>query len=189
MVAYLPLLILLRPTAIPSPTPTPNSGSLPSTSRPCWPRCHSTGRSEDPGPGWKRHRSWVGCVPMVPAKQDGWHFTENIFIWLSGMKTIIFCFKFQWNLFTRVHLTIIRNLTQWWSIPLTHLCATQPQWVNSNSNDAIRSHICMTCAKLWLKCSIIFQVKQHKLLQDVNWELINQVSIFHMARQLSCKPP
>ena len=40
-ITYLPLLILLHPTAVPSPTPTPTSGSLPSTFHPSSPHCRS----------------------------------------------------------------------------------------------------------------------------------------------------
>ena len=67
---------------------------------------------------------------------------SNAFSW---MKIASFWWKFHWNLFPRVHLTIFQHwfrewlgacqatshyLNQWCLILMTHICVTRPQWVN-----------------------------------------------------------
>ena len=59
----------------------------------------------------------------------------------SLMKIIKFWFKFHWNLFPAVQLTINQHwfakqvtshfLNQWWQSSLTHICSTRGRWVNN----------------------------------------------------------
>ena len=64
---------------------------------------------------------------------------------ISWMKIFEFRLKFHWSLFLKVQLTIFQHwfrqwlgaeqatshyLNQWWPSSTTHICVTQPQWVN-----------------------------------------------------------
>ena len=75
------------------------------------------------------------------------HFQMHFLEWKSRFE---FRIQFDWRLFLRVQLTIIRHwfrpwlgaqqatnhyLNQWWPSSLTHICATRAQWVNGRFVD------------------------------------------------------
>ena len=69
---------------------------------------------------------------------------SNAFSW---MEIVVFRWKFYWNLFHGVQLTILQHwfwkwlpgagqatrhyLNQWWLSLMTHICVTRPQWINT----------------------------------------------------------
>ena len=73
-------------------------------------------------------------------------YLQRTFLNSFSLMKIVFRFKFHWNRFSKVHLTISQHwfrkwlgaeqvtshyLNKWWSSLVTYICATRPQGVDS----------------------------------------------------------